>query len=47
MFVHAIDRYSLVDWEKKQNIVMETKYCADLMMEIFGDTNHGDSLQYG
>lgn len=39
-------RYTREDWEKKQNIVRETKYCADLMMEIFGETNHGDSLRY-
>lgn len=38
--------YGWRDWEKKQNIVREMKFCADLMEEMFGETNHGEALQY-
>lgn len=44
--MYAIDSYGWRDWEKKQNIVREMKFCADLMEEMFGETNHGEALQY-
>ncbi|XP_065929776.1 uncharacterized protein [Magallana gigas] len=38
--------YGWKDWEKKKNITREMKFCADLMIEIFGETNHEELLPY-